>query len=110
MHYRTEPMYHDDWFVIPPEAYTLDDPAHIGSPMLAHDCLYNHFQTEKYSGACRFCFALRSCLNCCLAEWWTAPGLPSEPLGSNEVLYVNKDSGTLIWDDRGHISFSSSSS
>ncbi|EKM54901.1 uncharacterized protein PHACADRAFT_259066 [Phanerochaete carnosa HHB-10118-sp] len=91
VHYRTEPMYHDDWFVLPPEAYTDADPAHIASPMLAHDCLYNHFQTEKY------------------AEWWKAPGLPSTPLGANELLYVDKERGAWVWDERGRILFNSSS-
>lgn len=48
--YRVELMHTDDWLVIPPEAYTHDHPAYIGSPMLAHDCLYNHFQIEKFTG------------------------------------------------------------
>ena len=49
-YYRTEPMFRDDWFVIPPEAYTDELPSSIGTPMYAHDSLYNHFQTEKYTG------------------------------------------------------------
>lgn len=50
MYYRTEPMYRDDWLVIPPEAFTHEHPTQLGSPMYAFDCLYNHFQVEKFSG------------------------------------------------------------
>lgn len=41
-------------------------------------------------------------------EWWKLPGLPSRPLETDEVLYVNKDRGAWVWDDRGRITFSAS--
>lgn len=66
--YRTEPMYGDDWCALPPEAYTHESPTWIGSPMLAHDALYNHFQAEKYSGASRSAASRPSLpvLQCCV--------------------------------------------
>ena len=55
MHYRVEPTYRDDWLVIPPEAYTHEARSIHAWPMLAFDCLYNHFQIEKFAGAFLFC-------------------------------------------------------
>ena len=49
--HRTEPMYAEDWFILPVEAFTDDYAPSVGFPMHAHDMLYNHFQVEKYRGA-----------------------------------------------------------
>ena len=105
--YRTEPMHRADWFVLPVEAFTDDYSPNVGYPMYAHDLLYNHFQTEKYTGASRpVCVFLR-CADAD-AEWWKLPGLPGRAVEPNEVLYVDKDRGAWIWDDTGRITFSAS--
>ncbi len=60
--YRTEPMHVQDWFVIPPESFTSEDWSEHG-PMVAFDCLYNHFQAEKFSGASpRLSFLFVKCI------------------------------------------------
>ncbi|KIP02588.1 hypothetical protein PHLGIDRAFT_287083 [Phlebiopsis gigantea 11061_1 CR5-6] len=86
--YRTEPMFADDWFVLPVEAFSDAYAPSVGFPMHAHDMLYNHFQVEKYT------------------EWWKLPGLPARALGADEVLYVDKDRGAWVWDARGRVVFS----
>ena len=41
-----------------------------------------------------------------VAEWWALPGLPDRAVGANEVLYVDKDRGAWVWDNRGRMVFS----
>lgn len=105
VHYRAEPMTADDWFVVPPEAYTEQDPAEVGSPMLMYDSLYNHFQIEKFAGTSR-CPNCQATLMPSFPDWWKMPGLPEKPLAMNEVLYVDKERGAWVWDDVGEIRFS----
>ncbi|KAF4593083.1 hypothetical protein EYR38_008793 [Pleurotus pulmonarius] len=82
---RSEPV-GEKLFAIPQDAYT--DSPDPSAPMLAWELLYSHFQSEKYS------------------DWWGLPGVPTEGLASDQVLFVDQRRGSYIWNSTGHIVFS----
>ncbi|KAL4266174.1 hypothetical protein AB1N83_000552 [Pleurotus pulmonarius] len=82
---RTEPYRHSI-LEIPTTAYTPlgSDPVRSDTSILVFDMLYNHFQAEKY------------------AKWWS---LPKDPIGSDELLLVDRENGAQLWDPAGKIIF-----
>jgi hypothetical protein len=39
-----------------------------------------------------------------ISEWW---GLPSKPIGDDDVMYVDRETGIVVWNSDGYVSFDS---
>lgn len=106
---RSEPV-GEKLFAIPQDAYA-DSPDRL-APMLAWELLYSHFQSEKYSGAwlrlltpilTKEIFTVHVVNS---KDWWGLPGVPTEGLAPDQVLFVDQKRGSYIWNSTGHIVFS----
>lgn len=83
---------------------TTEDDPHDYS-VLAFEFLYAHFQGEKYSRefGSEICGIWCVCLpSSYYTAWWS---LPESPVSENEVLYVSKHEGAVIWNSSGDVTF-----
>ncbi|KAJ8523019.1 hypothetical protein ONZ45_g500 [Pleurotus djamor] len=82
---RTEPYEGRGLVAIPSSAYSLNGVSTKDSqPIRVFDMLYNHFQVEKY------------------AKWWA---LPDHALTSDELLFVDRTQGVILWNSTGEVLF-----
>ncbi|KAF7430761.1 hypothetical protein PC9H_006472 [Pleurotus ostreatus] len=93
---RSEPV-GEKLFAIPQDAYA--ESPDRSAPMLAWELLYSHFQSEKYSEM--FTIYVVN-----YKDWWGLPGVPTEGLAPDQVLFVDQRRGSYIWNSTGHIVFS----
>ncbi|KAF9515859.1 hypothetical protein BS47DRAFT_1341465 [Hydnum rufescens UP504] len=78
----TDRMEPDDVIVLPPKDGSMDFDRY-NRPFFV-EFLYVHFQVEKY------------------AKWWD---LPQRAVGTDQVLFTDKDRGLQVWDSNGQIIF-----